>query len=84
MPTANETMIMGGPGYCDQMLTVPLDTNLVNHRAIFVGGAGDLVVLDKYGHTVTLAGVGAGALLPISVTQVKSAGTTATKLVLWL
>jgi hypothetical protein len=84
MATANETLINGGPGFCDNMLNAVLDVNLVSHRAIWVGGAGDLAVLDKYGHTVTIAGVAAGTLLPMSVLQIKTLNTTATKIVLWV
>lgn len=48
---------------------------------IFVGTAGNLAVVMSDNTTVTLTGVTAGSFLPISVTQVKSTGTTASNIV---
>lgn len=81
--TANETLIAGGPGYCDCVQTAELDKALVSHRAIWVGGGGDLSIYDHDGHTVIIAGIASGTLLPLSVEKINAAGTTATKLVLW-
>lgn len=57
-------------------------------RALWVGGAGNLVVkfadvqdVTVAGNTVTLTGVPAGTLLPIAVKCVQSASTTATSIV---
>lgn len=50
-------------------------------RALYVGGAGNISILPLDGPAVTLMGVGAGALLPISVARVNVTGTTATNLV---
>ena len=58
--------------------TVSLSTTA---RALYVGGAGDISIQPLEGAAVTLAGVPAGALLPISVTRVNVTGTTATNLV---
>jgi hypothetical protein len=59
------------------------DTNeLANvSRAIYVGGAGNIVAVMLSGQTVTFTGVLAGTILPIRVKQVKSTSTTATALV---
>jgi len=52
-------------------------------RALYIGGAGDLVVTMADGGDVTFAGVPAGFILPIRVTHVL-ASTTATNIVaLW-
>ena len=52
-------------------------------RAVFVGGGGSLVVLDRHGVTATFQ-VGSGALLPLRVARVMATGTTATGIVaLW-
>jgi len=48
---------------------------------ILVGGAGDLVIIDMAGNTVTLKGLLAGTIYPIKCTRVKSTDTTATNLV---
>ena len=50
-------------------------------RALYVGGAGNVVVVMHGGETVTFTGVPAGAILPIRVKQVKSTSTTATSIV---
>lgn len=46
-------------------------------RAIFIGSAGAIAVRMLSGETITFSGLTAGTLLPIRVTQVLSAGTTA-------
>ena len=59
------------------------DTTLIDPvpRALWVGGAGNLVIDTLGGDTdVTLAGVVAGTLIPIRATRVKAA-TTATSVV---
>lgn len=48
--------------------------------ALFVGGAGDVVVTTAKGNSLTFTGVTAGSILPITCTQVKAA-TTATNIV---
>jgi hypothetical protein len=54
-------------------------TDLTNvSRAIYVGGAGDLEVITSGGDTVTFVGVAAGSVLPIRVSRVKEANTSAT------
>lgn len=53
-------------------------------RGIYVGGAGNIVLITATGRTVTFTNVPAGSILPIAVRQVKAIGTTATALVaLW-
>ena len=49
-------------------------------RALYVGGAGNVVVLIG-GSAVTFTGVQAGSILPICVTRVNSTNTTATNIV---
>ena len=53
------------------------------NRAIWVGGAGNLAVQTLNGETVTIVGVNAGALIPLSVRRVLSTNTTATSIQLW-
>lgn len=53
-------------------------------KAIYVGGTGDVNVVMQGGQTVLFSAVPAGTILPISVSQVKSASTTATLMLgLW-
>lgn len=50
-------------------------------RGLFVGGAGDVVVVRRDGEQVTFTGVAAGTWLPIRVAGVMATGTTATSIV---
>lgn len=49
-------------------------------RGLYVGGAGDLVVITSRGNQRTFFGVPAGSVLPIRVRQVVASGTTATNI----
>jgi len=50
-------------------------------RAIYVGGAGNVVAVMYDGTAVTFTGVPAGTLLPIAARRVNSTSTTATAMV---
>lgn len=50
-------------------------------RALYVGGAGDVVAINENGVAVKFAGVPAGSVLPIATTRVNSTNTTATDIV---
>jgi hypothetical protein len=50
-------------------------------RGIYVGGAGNLVVVKPNGSTVTITGALAGTIIPIKAIRVNSTSTTATNLV---
>lgn len=50
-------------------------------RALYVGGAGNLVVTMAGGGDVTFSAVPAGSILPIRVSRVKATTTTATSIV---
>lgn len=60
------------------------DTTLVNCRAIYVGGAGDIALsIDSTKAAVTLKAVPVGTVLPISLNggRVMATNTTATLLI---
>jgi hypothetical protein len=60
-----------------------IDLGTVAQR-LFVGGAGNLVVITVGGETVTFTGVTAGTQFALQVARVKATGTTATNIVaLW-
>jgi hypothetical protein len=61
----------------------PSDANdLANvASAVYVGGAGALVVITAGGETVTFAAVPAGTTIPLRVARVKATGTAATSIV---
>lgn len=76
----------GAPGVEGRAVT-PSDTvALVGGvcRAFYIGGAGDLSVIDHAGNTVLFIGLLAGTILPFGGTHVRATGTTATNIVaLW-
>lgn len=57
----------------------PADTALANGpcRMIYVGGAGNLSIVDRDGTTVVFTAITTGIIHPISAVQIKAA-TTAT------
>ncbi len=61
----------------------PHDTNLLAKqcRSLFVGGAGNIALTTRNEENVTLTGVLAGSIIPLSCIRVKSTGTTATNIV---
>lgn len=63
---------------------MPNSSGVCITKAVYVGGAGDLNVVMQGGQTVLFVGVLAGSILPISVSQVKNASTSASSIVgLW-
>jgi hypothetical protein len=50
-------------------------------RALYIGGAGNIVATMAGGGDVTFVAVPAGTILPIRVTRVKSTSTTATSII---
>ena len=58
-----------------------LDTNLPDHRAVWVGAAGDLIVTTLDGASRTFVAVPAGTLIPIQVRQINT-GSAASLLIL--
>jgi hypothetical protein len=53
-------------------------------RALWIGGAGSLAIVDASGNSTTFVGVPAGVMLPIRCQQVRSTGTSCSGIVgLW-
>lgn len=53
-------------------------------RALYVGGAGSVRLMDASGNIATFDGVVGGSILPVRAQQVLQTGTTATGLVAML
>jgi len=53
-------------------------------RAIYVGGAGAIRLIDAAGNIAVFAGLVGGSILPVRTQQILSTGTTATDLVVML
>jgi hypothetical protein len=72
-----------GGTYSSYAAIVPSSTTLLNCRAIYVGGAGNVVVASKVGGTlVTFTAPPVGSILPIELNEgIVDATTTATLLV---
>lgn len=72
----------GAPARIFRAITPSDATNLPGGcRAIYVGGAGNIVLVDTEDNAVTFVGVLAGQILPCSVKRVNATSTTATSLV---
>ena len=67
----------------DASAVTPSDTVPLTYvsRALYIGGAGNLVVTMQGGGNVTFIGVPAGTVLPIRCSHVRSTSTTATSIV---
>ncbi len=66
----------------DMAAVVASDTVYIDPtRGLFIGGAGNLKAVTAAGSTVTLTGVAAGSILPVSVKRIFATGTTASDIV---
>lgn len=81
----NDQFAIDAPARYYAAITPHDSTDMTNYcRAIYVGGAGNLVAVSIEGDVVTFTGVVAGSILPIRAKRVNSTNTTATNLVaLW-
>lgn len=78
MPVNRETSCAGGA----KAVTPHDSTNFDPCRALYVGGAGTVVVVfADTGDAITFVGVPAGAILPVQAKRVNSTNTTATNIV---
>lgn len=60
----------------------PADSILTTKaRALYIGTGGNVTVLTSNGSSVTFSNVVAGTILPVSVKQVSSTGTTASNII---
>jgi hypothetical protein len=59
----------------------PSDTTFVDLSGFYVGGAGDVTVVDGASNTTVFKALPVGSVIHLRVVTVKSAGTTATNLV---
>lgn len=79
---ARDTVWAQAPGSKLVAVTPNDTTEFEVCRALYVGGSGTVVLTaEDDTASVTLAGVGAGTILPVRAKLVKSTGTTATSIV---
>lgn len=70
--------------YTEFLAVTASDSTIINCRAIYVGGAGNLALsISSTASAVTFTGVAAGSVLPIQLDQgrIMSTNTTATAIV---
>ena len=79
MPTLRET----SPGQNFVAVTPHDSTNFTAGpcRSLYVGGAGNVVIVGLDNAAVTFTGVTAGTILPLCARRVNSTSTTATSIV---
>lgn len=65
----------------DGFTVSPSDSGTISARALYVGGAGDVKVNTAGGTTLTFSAVPAGTVLPVQISRVWEADTTATLMV---
>lgn len=75
MPTALSNSSASAAGAA---AVTPSDSTVLDFRALWVGGAGNVAVRTRNGQTVTFSGVAAGTILPVQGDRVMSTNTTAT------
>lgn len=82
-PTIGEVCVVAGDSGAAHFAITPSDT--VNFaypvRGIYVGGTGDVTVVDMNGTAVLYKAVPTGQTIPIKASRVNATGTTATYLV---
>ncbi len=84
-PFSNASLAVSAPARGGATV-VPHDTTELAKvtRGIYVGGAGDIVLVTADGDTLTFKAVPVGSLLPVQAKIIKSTSTTATlMLALW-
>lgn len=57
------------------------DLSLGTCRAIYVGGAGNISLIDGAGSTILFSNVAEGSVLPVQTARIRATDTTATLLV---
>lgn len=60
---------------------VKSDVTLQSFKALYVGGVGDVTIIDETGTSVLFSAVPAGTTIPIGGSKLMSTGTTATLVV---
>ena len=63
------------------IVTSDIITNTIHYSGLYIGGAGNVVVVMWNGDIVAFIGVLAGTYLPIAVRQIMATSTTATSMV---
>ena len=57
------------------------DLSLGTCRAIYVGGDGNISIVDGAGTTVVFTGLTANSILPVQTARINATGTTATSII---
>jgi len=76
------TFEASGPAF-DGFAVTPSDSVnfATDAKALYVGGAGNIVVVTPRGTVLTFVGVPVGAILPVCARRINSTNTTATNII---
>lgn len=69
------------PTFGTGKVLTPSDATLFTFKALYVGGTGNVTLIDMSGTSVLISAVPVGTILPIGGTKVMATGTTATLIV---
>jgi hypothetical protein len=67
--------------YEGAVAVTPSDATIIEGKAIYVGGAGNVAVTTKAGTVVTFTAPPVGSVIPIAFSKVMATNTTATLLI---
>lgn len=81
-PFAGNASGLDSPGEGHYAITPHDSTDFaISFRSVYVGGAGNIVVVANNGTAVTYVGVASGSIIPMRGKRVNATNTTATNLV---
>lgn len=69
------------PFFSSGKVIAPSDATLQDFKSLYIGGAGNVTLIDDTGTSVLFSGIPAGGTLFIAGTRVMATGTTATLIV---
>lgn len=73
---------LDSPGLYHYAITPSDSTDFqISFRSVYVGGAGNVVIVSNDGTAVTYVGVAAGSIIPMRGKRVNATNTTATSMV---
>lgn len=82
MPNGGQSLRTINHGQLSATAITPSDSTILKQsRGLYIGGAGNVAVTMADGTTVNFNALSVGVVHPLSVTQVKATGTTATNII---
>lgn len=69
------------PTFSTGKVLAPSDATLQAFKSLYVGGTGNITLIDMSGASVLISAIPVGTFLPIGGTKIMATGTTATLIV---